>query len=298
MMDEYKGLLVLFDSGLDFIPYFQKKGIQVKGIYKKSFLPSRVFRRIFEFLNWSESYWYDDWKSQLSSVKTVIVFANLHFTVVKYINKKNINIRIIYWYWDPVFRLEPPKKWMRNTAEIWSFDPEDCIEYNFKFNTTFYFSDISLPINNIQYDVFFIGNDKGRVEYLQKLEGELTKLGFKGYYHIISGKKEKENKHFQRISYLEYLKIVSKTKALIDIVPFRQSGLTIRVMESIFFKKKLITNDHSIINQDFYSAENIFIVGKDGQDGLVQFINSPYIELEDKIVKRYEVINWLERFNI
>jgi hypothetical protein len=298
MMIASEDLLILYNSGLDFIPYFQEKGINVKRIYKRSFLPSRVFRRIFEFLKWSESYWYADWKSQLPSVKTVIVFANLHSKVLKYINKRNKNIRIIYWYWDPVFRVGPAKKWMRNIAEIWSFDPEDCIRYDIKFNTTFYFTNISLPKNNIQYDVFFIGNDKGRVEYLQELEGKFNKLGVKGYYHVIAERIEKGKKQLKRISYLAYLEIVSKSKVLIDVLPIGQSGLTIRVMESIFLKKKLITNDHSIINHDFYSKDNIFILGKDNENELLQFVNSPYRELEDAIVKRYEVSNWLERFKI
>jgi hypothetical protein len=297
-MNKYRNLLILYNSGLDFIPYFKDRGINVTRIYKKSFFPSRVFRRIFEFLNWSESYWYADWKLHLSSYKTIIVFANLHFKVLKYIIKKNPDIRIIYWYWDPVFRIGREKKWMRNIAEIWSFDPQDCIKYNLRFNTTFYFTNILLPQNDIEYDVFFIGNDKGRVEYLQKIEHKFSKLEIKGYYHVISDKKEKGKKQVKRISYLEYLEVVSKTKTLLDILPIGQSGLTIRVMESIFFKKKLITSDDSIVNQDFYRSENIFVLGKDNENTLLKFINSPYIELEDGVMQRYEVTNWLERFNI
>lgn len=297
-MNRYEDLLILYNSALNFLPYFEEKGIEAKRTYKKSFLPSRVIRRVFEFLNWSQGYWYGDWKKQLKSLKTVIVFANLQFQVVDFIKKNNKDIRIIYWYWDPVFRIGGPKKWMRDAAEIWSFDPDDCVKYNLKFNTTFYFSNICLPKNNIQYDVFFIGNDKGRVEFLKELEQRFVKLNIKGYYHVISDKHEGEKKQFKRIAYSEYLNIVSKTRVLIDIPPIGQSGLTIRIMESIFFKKKLITNDISITTHDFYSAENIFIIGKDNEDDLIEFINSPYIELEDRIVKQYEVSNWLERFNI
>lgn len=297
-MVKYKELLVLYNSGLDFIPYFEKEGIKVNQTYKKSFLPSRVFRRIFESLNFSQSYWYADWKKDLPFLKTVIVFADLHFEVLKFIKKCNKDIRIIYWYWDPVFRLGPPKQWMNNIAEIWSFDPSDCVNYCFKFNTTFYFSSISLPKKNIEFDVFFIGNDKGRVKYLQDLQTRFTKMGIKGYYHIIPDKSEDEKKKYKQIPYSEYLNIASKTRVLIDILPFGQSGLTIRAMESIFFNKKLITNDNSIETQDFYTSENIFIVGKDSEEGLIKFINSPYIHIQESIVKQYEVTNWIERFNI
>lgn len=298
-MDSYNNILILYDSGLDyFISHFEKKGLQTKRSFKKLSLISRIFRRIFIFLNLSQGFWYGNWKKDLLTFRTIIIFARPDVDIVKFIRKTNNQARIIYWYWDPVFRIGLPKKSIFKNVEIWSFDPRDCIDYNFKFNTTFYFSDISLTKCTKEYDVFFIGNDKGRIEYLQQLKNKLTNLGFKGHYHIIPDKKQNEKKQYKPIPYSDYLNILSKTKVLIDVMPLGQSGLTIRTMESIFFNMKLITNDHSIINQDFYLPENIFIIGKDNEDMLVDFINSPYRELEDKIVKGYEVSNWLERFNI
>ncbi|MEO9003593.1 MAG: hypothetical protein ABI288_02600 [Ginsengibacter sp.] len=231
-------------------------------------------------------------------MKTVIVFADLHPEVLKYIKKVNKNVRIIYWYWDPVFRLGPPKKWIYKIAEMWSFDPDNCLKYGFKFNRTFYFRNIHLRKTATEYDVVFVGNDKGRIEYLQTLQNVFSKLRINGYYHIIPEKQNRDKIQYQEIPYVDYLNLIAKSKALIDVKPLGQSGLTIRVMESIFFKKKLITNDNSIINQDFYCSDNIFIQGMDREDQLIEFINSPYIELEAKIVERYDVKSWLERFNI
>jgi hypothetical protein len=167
-----------------------------------------------------------------------------------------------------------------------------------KFNTTFYFKTILLPKSTTEFDVIFIGNDKGRIDFLQNLQSKLNKFGVKGYYYIIPDKQQDEKKRYKQIPYSDYLQILSKTKVLIDVIPIGQSGLTLRAMESIFFKKKLITNDNSIINQDFYRNENIFIISQDNEDELINFINSPYLELGDEIVERYEVCNWIKRFNI
>jgi len=299
MENKYNDLLILYNSRLDyFISCFEKRGIRTKRTYKKSSFLSRVLRRTFEALNFSQDFWYGDWKRDLSSFKTVIIFADSYFPVLKFIKGNNRDIRIIYWYWDPVFRLRLPKKIIFETAEIWSFDPSDCLKFGFKFNTTFYFSNIFLPKNTPEYDVIFVGNDKGRMEYLQKIRVRLTKLGIKGYYHVIPDRQEHEKKQRKEIPYVEYLKIVSRTRVLIDLIPFGQSGLTIRAMESIFFNKKLITNDPFIINQNFYTRENIFILGKDNGEKLRDFINSPYKQLDNKIVKSYDVSNWLKRFNI
>lgn len=298
-MEKYKDILIIYDSGLDyFISHFEKKGLQTKRSFKRLSFISRILRRIFIFLNLSQGFWYGNWKKDLLNFKTILIFAGLDTGIVKFIRKTNKQARILYWYWDPVFRIGLPKKSIFKNVEIWSFDPRDCIDYNFKFNTTFYFSDISLPKSTKEYDVFFIGNDKGRIENLQQLKCKLTNLGIKGYYHIIPDKKKNKKRQDKPIPYTDYLNILAKTKVLIDVMPLGQSGLTIRTMESIFFNMKLITNDHSIIDHDFYLPENIFIIGEDNEETLVDFINSPYIELEDKIVKRYDVSNWLERFNI
>lgn len=299
LLDKYKNVLILYDSGIDyFIHKFEEKGIQTKRTFKKSPLISRIFKKSFDFLNLSQSFWYGNWKKDLPTLKTIIIFAGIDPTVVKFIRKSNKKIRVIYWYWNPVYRLGIPKNWLFKIAETWSFDPEDCIRYGFKFNTTFYFKDILLPQNCKEYDVIFLGNNKGRIVYLKQLQANFSKLGINGYYYIVSDKNEEENVQTKEIPYSEYLKMLSKTKAIIDVMPLGQSGLTLRSMESVFFKKKLITNDTSIKKQAFYKPENVFILRRDNEELLQTFLNSPYSKLDDAIVEKYDVINWLERFNI
>jgi hypothetical protein len=58
----------------------------------------------------------------------------------------------------------------------------------------------------------------------------------------------------------------------------------------------LITNDKSIVNRDFYRKENIFIIGRDEFNELPSFVSSPYLEINRKIVQKYEFEDWLNRF--
>src|SRR5690606_24485813 len=101
----------------------------------------------------------------------------------------------------------------------------------------------------------------------------------------------------KKIPYQEYLELISKTKAIIDIIPDGQSGLTVRPMESIFLKKKLVTTDLEIANQDFYNKQNIFIIGKDDESLLKEFIDSAYVPIADSVVYQYDLDGWLQRFN-
>jgi hypothetical protein len=81
-------------------------------------------------------------------------------------------------------------------------------------------------------------------------------------------------------------------------VDSRQTGLTLRPMESIFFEKKLITNHLTISDYDFYDKSNIFILGKDDLNNLSYFLKQPYNRLPAKLVDGYDFNTWLKRFGI
>ena len=100
----------------------------------------------------------------------------------------------------------------------------------------------------------------------------------------------------ESITYEELIKLIGQSKSIIDIVSNNQKGLTLRVMESIFFKKKLITNNESIKEYDFYNPNNIFILQFDDIKNLKSFINSEYDELDKRILEKYEFETWVNSF--
>ena len=293
-----KDIIILYNSIPYFIEYFERKNIIAQHPFKKASLLSKVVKRLFRLIKLPETFWYGEWKKSISSCKVVIAIAPLRINVMKYILKANSNIRIIYWYWDSTFRIGSPSSAFSDLAELWSFDPKDCEKFGMNFNTTFYFRDIQLPSNRMEYDAIFLGLNKGRRGYLNNLEKRLSDQGIRTYFHIVPDKHETKRHSERYIPYDRYLEILSKSRAIIDVIPEGQSGMTIRSMESIFFSKKLITTILSITSEDFYSKENIFIFGKDNVSDIKDFINGPYFKLPDHIVEKYDFSNWLKRFNI
>ena len=290
--------LIIFNSIPYFLKYFDSKSVTATWVLKEISFPLKVLRKITRLLKLPQTYWYGDWKRDLNSIDTVIIFAPIkEVQLIRYIKNSHPNIKIIYWYWNPVFRIGQLNSLHLNDSEVWSFDPLDCKQNNMKFNTTFYFKKISLPLNKIEYDAVFVGRNKGRAELLNKLEIKLRNKNLNPYFYVIPDYNPKGKKYAQKIPYSQYLELVSKSKTIIDISPDKQTGLTLRPMESIFLKKKLITSDETIINQDFYDKRNIFILGKDNDDELHSFINSPYKDISQDIVDGYDVKNWLKRFN-
>ncbi|WP_209329489.1 hypothetical protein [Lunatimonas salinarum] len=297
--------IIIYNSVPYFIQYFEQKGFNVFGTYRPLPLVLKVVKHFAMKLGLPKHYWFDRWKSQLDQINTVIFFAGNSYEALTYITEINPKIRIIYYYWNPVFPLKvKPKHLLDKPFEIWTFDPEDRHRYKLRFNSTFYFDCIQLPQQDILYDVCFIGVDKGRRKTVEDFFEMLASQQLKTYTYIVDSDWNKKNllqkiqkvNYNKPIQYSAYLEIVSRSRCILDYVQEGQSGLTLRVMESIFLNKKLITSDTSIANYDFYNSENIFILGKDCTERLAQFIQSPYVPVPHEVTQSYDVIQWFTRF--
>ncbi|WP_312364458.1 hypothetical protein [Sphingobacterium sp.] len=298
-MDKDK-TIIIYNSVKYFLPFFNQKGIKAYPVYKEVGFLSQILRKVFGYLGLNRYYWYGEWKNQLSntSVSNVVIFANDEDDIWNTL--RNRGLSIIFWYWNPTkiyskaLPINLPKEFMP-----YSFDPEDCKEFKMEFNTTFYFNNIELPVRQKKYEILFVGMDKGRKSQLEDFRLRLKELNISNLIYIVSNRnflgKHAGNKP---IGYSQYLKYISESNAILDLIQDRQSGLTLRAMESIFFSKKLITNDLTIVNQQFYNENNVFIIGKDKLEDLKEFVRTPYLPLETSIVEYYDVNNWLTRFSI
>lgn len=293
-------ILVLIPKGREYYK-IKERGIVTKELYKSVPFFIRIIRRFYLKLNIPfANIWYNDWKKDINKYDLIILFDSvLDIKVIDYIRNKIKEKRFIFWYWNPVENSINPNLISENLCEKWSFDLVDCKKYNLRYNKTFYFNDYNYKKSNEIYDVFFVGRDKGRLEYLLKLEKEFNDKNIITYFYIATEEKYSINKKKLKrptLSYEEVLDYISKSKAILEILQKGQSGASLRTMEAIFYEKKLITNNKNIINYDFYCKENIFILEKDNIEELPQFLNSSYKKIDEEIIKKYEFENWLKEF--
>ena len=295
---EKSKIIILYDSPTYLNNFFKERGFSTYTAFKELSIFSKITRNIYFRLRLPKSLWFDTWKDKLDEINTVIIFSTSPIECVGYIKSVNPEIRIIYWYWNPIFRSINPNNISNDLCEKWSFDLIDCKEFNLEYNTSFYFSNIILPKNEICYDIVFLGLDKGRRNFLEDLKDEFIEKGLRTCFNIIDDKATHRNYRGSHpvIEYYTYLNLVSTSKSILDYVQNGQTGLSLRPMESIFFKKKLITNDESIKNHDFYLAENIFILGFDDINLLNEFLKKPYKNLPEEIIVNYDVDKWVQRF--
>lgn len=232
----------------------------------------------------------NDWQKDIDKTDIFIIFDSHYMReVAKYIKKINPNSKIYFYFWNLID--EHNKHFLNENIidEFWTFDKEDARKYNIHYNPQFYAKNISIENKPNVVDTFFLGREKDRKEIVSIIDSKLQSRNINSRIYLIPNQST-------LFSYDTYLDKISESKSILDIVNPNQSGLTLRVMESLFFKKKLITNNLFINEYDFYNSQNIFILGKDREEDLHDFINSNYIDVDDSIVTSYDYHNWVKRF--
>lgn len=299
-MDQPKILFLDTDEG-EFFRRERNKTFLVKSeyLYKKrniliNFLMflGLYFNQIFLYFT------YGPWKKHLDEYELIIMPSRKSCKLLLKILKRKRK-KVIVWYWNIVTNEElNPDYCKSNGAKICTFDKNDAKKYNMIFGDQYFFKSCqtnSKDENSTQ--IFYIGMEKtGRTDIIIDF---LNRTGFENNdINIVRNKKIKKNpkiNYSKRMPYCEILSRVKKCKAILDINNNGQVGLTLRPLEAMFLKKKLITNNLNIKNYDFYDKNNIFIIGEDPIENIGDFMKGEYKNLPQKITDYYCFENWLDR---
>lgn len=219
--------------------------------------------------------------------------------------------KISFFLWNPVSTINrnPYSKCeyayyiRKQKLNVYTFDKIDTTLYGLKLVNQVYRKPDKIDYDCNKKDLFFIGKDKGRVKILSDLLDAINQEGLSYYFHIVVDKHTKSSTayanflHQKGLLYSEVLKHITESKCIVEIIQAEQSGMTIRTLEALFFKKKLITNNQKIIEEPFYQKENIYIIGKDEKDtNLTAFINSPFKPIPQEVIHLYQVEYWIKQF--
>ena len=187
------------------------------------------------------------------------------------------------------------------------------ISEKIKFRPLFYISDYEKIADKkrFEYDICFIGTaHSDRYMLLKNLEKQAQNYGLKVYYYFYFPSKlffwfrkifdksfkyaKYEDFSFKSLSKQEVIKIIEKSKAIIDIQHPKQTGLTMRTLEILGAKRKLITTNSNIAEYDFYNKDNIEIIERENPELKKAILSKEYIENEKSIYEKYSLINWIK----
>ncbi len=269
----------------------EENGILFLPVYKHNKLNRilMVLRKISLYFGFNAN-WLGNWTNVVDFYDTIVIgdIGNAPY-IVKYIKKRYPKKRVIIWYRNSIKATVVPDKFNRNLCELWTFDKNDSVKYGLKYNHQFYIKNDNYNELPIEYDVFFVGQDKGRLEKLLEIEKEVSSYRFKSKFCIVGYNSE-------RLEYSQILNYIAKSKVILDIQCDWQEGITLRPLEAVFYEKKLITNNKKIKEMDFYNAENIFVLEDENKYTLQDFILSEKMEYSQQTRNEYGLECWVKRF--
>lgn len=224
--------------------------------------------------------------------------------------------KIILYMWDSLKNNKGIELKWPYYDKVYTFDRADYLANQDKisFLPLFYYNNF-LPQKNTEkykYDIAFIGTGhEDRVKIIKGIQRVCEKYKLKMFSYIflphilIYIRNKLFNKsyknvalhdiHFKLLPTKKAYQIYALSKCVVDIESPTQSGLTMRTIEMIGLKKKLITTNKDIINYDFYNPNNILVVDRNNFCINKEFIDKPYVELDGEIYKTYSLRGWLMR---
>ena len=247
----------------------------------------------------------------------VIVPDSRHTTwLVDYLHRNNPHLKIIVWVWNTLWGnantyVALNQKYQQDDrVTVATFDLADSRKYGLLYVPNFYFSSIVKRYktsNPAKYSTIFVGVEKGRGRTIQKLRTIFEHIGQKAYFHVVPNRSKWQHichkiAQFMGsqnstgfIPYEKILKLIDQSRSVLDISNDGQSGMTLRVMEALFFEKKLITTNQFVREMDFYNPRNVLIVNDTTNEEMVRaFLEEPYEKLPANVIQQYDFSSWLD----
>lgn len=232
-------------------------------------------------------------------------------STIEKIKRLHPESKLIIFFWDSF-------KYNRNSIhvkdlvhKVFTFDRADSIKYNIPFLPLFYINKYSsIPhVEKFTYKTLFIGSlYSDRYPVIRKIESLMPDDSKTFSYFYVPSKilfwqmklTDKDvrpvkysNVKFKSLKLEEILKLFEESEIIIDVQGPLQTGLTMRTVETIGARRKLITTNTDIRNYDFYDDNNILIVDRNNIAIPDSFINTPFRPLPDEIYNKYSLTSWL-----
>ena len=187
---------------------------------------------------------------------------------------------------------------------IFVFDPEDVKRhpsFNLVFLPNCYFGETDFTQPS-EIDLLYIGQFiEKRHQQLSSIHNylESQQMHYSSYTSLYQGRDfiplhHKILHHKISTTYQENIDFVKKSKTLIDFKRDEHDGLSLRFFEAMQYGKKIITDNVSVKNYEFYHPNNIFVTDFVHLDGILEFIQKPYHPLPETLIEQYGFKNWIK----
>ncbi len=202
--------------------------------------------------------------------------------------------------YDSLTRIPLPINYKQLFDKVYSFDIEDVkSNHDLGFLTNFIYLDKEVNEDCKNKTFMILSKSIEREKILSEIADFFDEKGIANYEFIVAYPEFKNgNKNIQLINHHIDLELVidkmKNSEILIDLVRPKQTGLSFRIFEAMALHKKIITNNQTITQYDFYNPNNILVI--DNQDVKLpdDFLNSKYEEIPAEIYQKYTLKHWVQ----
>ena len=186
---------------------------------------------------------------------------------MKYYKKKWLDGKFVLLYIDII--ADPVSKHANKLREhnvfdaVYNVDNNDAIKYGLKFIRPPYSANSRVGSKKIKIDMYFCGATKDRGKLILNIIKEAKKHFVKCEMDIHCNLNELQDFSNREgvnilenfVSYGRLLNNTAQASCILDLVQSGQSALTLRPYEAIVYNRKLLTNNKSILDFEFYNPQ-------------------------------------------
>ena len=297
---------------------FRMQGISSETIYENVDEISFIYRFVYVYLkkykaSIMEKYYGNKLKNLKQPPDIILVIRGQSLTKKVMDQMKTLypGAEYIMYQWDSVENNKEILDITNYFDRILTFDMKDADKYGWKYRPLFYCSGAERN-DSRKYDLTFIGSlHSQRIAIVNKIHDITRQKGLHEFTYLFTIRthylKQKcilhntdfangknEDIKYKSLSLVETNNIFAESNIVVDYTHPKQNGFTMRTIESIGNKCKLITNNKNVLQADFYNSNNVYVYDPENFTIPDQFLNEPFIELPDEIYERYSIKSWIK----
>lgn len=221
------------------------------------------------------------------------------------------NARFLLYMWDSFDNRANALDNMRFFDKCFSFDKYDSAKHGLVFRPLFFSQGFEREYNPApEFDISFIGTaHTDRYAVVAKLAKTLDSSVRTFWYLYLQAPwvlwvykvlnrnfrgARKDEFQYEPLSKDRVQAIFNSSGAVLDIEHPRQTGLTMRTLETLGARKKLVTTNQRVREYDFYNPANICVIDREKPEIPNGFLAQPYQEVPPEIYQRYRLAGWMD----
>lgn len=262
-------------------------------------------------------------KNDIKDIRYDIVFVisgqSLSFeeSMITELREMQKQAKFVLYQWDSVKNFPYIERMQKYFDKCYSFDKTDCggpadVEFLPLFYIDRYKQIADRNNKDMEYDYCFIGTaHPKKYKFISEMVEQLKTVSDKMFIYyffpspIVYVYRKVCNKELRKARYNDFNykplstsdidALWTKSKCILDSPQGGQNGLTIRTLEALGAKRKLITSNTDIVNYDFYRPENIYVYDSKGFDFASPFFTCDYIDVPQDVYESYSLNAWLKQ---